>query len=112
MSFWDDIGDAVSSVADTVTDVASDVGDAFGSAAEDIGSAFGEAAEGVAEGAGWFGGALADVIDFTATAVDDATFGLAGDGLSALDDYVFDPVDYLSGGLIDVDFDDGAFSAS
>jgi hypothetical protein len=99
------VGDAV----DAVGDVAEDVGGAFVDAAEAVGGAIGEGAEAAAQGAGIFGGALADVIDWSATAVDTATGGLAGAALNFADDTLFDTIDTLTFGAVNVDFDDGNF---
>lgn len=81
MGLWGSIKGAVSKAADAVTDV-------------------------VTEAAG----AVGDTIAVGAKAVDTATFGVAGKVANAADDYVFDTVDYLSAGTLDVDFDDGKFS--
>ena len=79
-------GDVVGGVIDVVdeaADVVADVGETLGGAAVDVGGAAG----------GFAGGALGAVADFT-------------------DDTVFDGVDYLSGGVIDIDYDDGTFGAN
>jgi hypothetical protein len=50
---------------------------------------------------------VADTTDWFGTAAEDA-----GDwALTAADEYIFDPVDYVTGGIVDVDYDDGNFSA-
>src|SRR5687767_11000206 len=82
---------------DTITDAADAVGDAVSDVAE---SAYDTVAQ----------GAVGDVIAGAADAVDTATFGLAGRALHATDDYVFDTVDYVTAGAVDVDFDDGKFT--
>jgi hypothetical protein len=97
------IGEAVGDIGEAVVETVSDVGEA----AWDAGSWF---AGGVADTLGNAGGVLGDVIGATADAVDAATGGLAGHAMNALDDYVFDTVDYVTGGTIDVDFDGGALS--
>jgi hypothetical protein len=112
VGFFDDIGDAFSDAADAVGDVASDVGEAVVDAADAAGSGIGEAGEWFAGASGDLGAGLGSAIDWTATALDDASFGMAGSSLNFLDDTVFDTVDYLSGGVVDVDFDDGTFSAA
>jgi hypothetical protein len=90
--FLDDIGDAIS---DGASAVGSAVSDAAGSAYDSVTQG------GVGDAIGWVGGA-----------VDTATGGLASATLDATDDYVFDTVDYVTGGIVDVDFDDGQFSAN
>jgi hypothetical protein len=57
-------------------------------------------------------GGVGDALGAVGRAVDTATFGLAGRAMDATDDYVFDTVDYVTAGTIDVDFDGGQFSAS
>ena len=79
------VTDTVDFVEDAVQDplgALQDIGQAVGQAAADIGEAFTDAA--VAVG------------DFT---------------MNALDTFVFDPVDFITGGAIDVDYDDGQFTA-
>jgi hypothetical protein len=56
--------------------------------------------------------ATGDVIGAVGTAVDTATFGAASGVLDIVDNTVLDAVDAATGGLIDVDFDDGNLSAS
>ena len=97
---------------DFVADTASDVGDGIVAAAEEVGGAVVDAGEAFVDGVGDAGGYLGDGIDWAATALDDASFGMAGWTLDLMDDAVFDQVDYLSGGLVDIDFDDGTFSAA
>jgi hypothetical protein len=97
---------------DFVEDVGDAVGDAVGDVVDAAGSAIGEGVEALAEGAGDAGGFLGDAISWTANAVDTATFGFAGRTLNILDDTVFDTVDYVTRGVVDVDFDGGKFSAA
>ncbi len=92
-------------LVDAATDVVSDVGSGIADAAESIG----EAAVDVAGNAG---GYLGDGLGFAGGLVDTATFGGASGILNAVDDTVFDGVDYVTGGVVDIDFDDGRFSAS
>ena len=44
------------------------------------------------------------------SAVDTATGGAAGDLFNAVDNTVFDSVDYITDGAINIDYDDGSFS--
>ncbi|HEX8802822.1 MAG TPA: hypothetical protein VF743_01475, partial [Acidimicrobiales bacterium] len=94
--FVEDVGDAV---GETVTDVADTAYDSVGTVAE---TAYDTVSQGV----------VGDVIAGVAEVVDTSTFGLAGETLNVADDYVFDTVDYLTAGTVDVDFDDGAFTVS
>jgi hypothetical protein len=98
---WGFIGD----LADAACDVVSDVGSGIADAAV----AVGEAAVDVAGNAG---GYLGDGIGFAGGFVDTATFGGASAILNAVDDTVLDGVDYVTDGVVDIDFDDGRFSAS
>lgn len=112
MGLFDDIGDFVSDVADVAVDVVETVGEPFVEAVEAVGSAAGEGMEGFASATGWLGGGLGDAIDFVATTADDLSGGTLSWGLNLADDVVFDNVDYLTGGVVDFDFDDGTFGAS
>ncbi len=77
----------------------------IGDAAEAVGSA-------AADAAGSAGGYVGDAVGAIGGAVDAATFGGASAALNLVDDTVFDGVDYVTGGVVDIDFDDGKFSAS
>jgi hypothetical protein len=98
MGWFDDFVDAAS-------DVASDIGSSIADAAEDVGSV-------AVDVAGSAGGYLGDAVGTVGSTVDTATGGLAGDLFNAVDNTVFDTVDYVTGGAINIDFDDGKFSAS
>lgn len=93
-----------------------DLVDAVSDAASDIGSGIADAAEAVADTAvdvaGNAGGYLGDTVGAVGDVVDTATFGGASALLGAVDDTVFDGVDYVTGGAVNIDFDDGRFSAS
>ena len=54
--------------------------------------------------------AVGDTIGAVGGAVDDATGGLASSALNYADDYVFDTVDYVTDGAINIDYDNGNFS--
>ena len=86
MGLWDTITDAADAVGDAVSDVAESAYDSVTTSA------------------------IGDTIAWAAEAVDTATFGLAGQAMNAADDYVFDTVDYVTGGGVNIDFDDGQFS--
>ena len=100
MGFLDDIGGAFEDLGEAVVNAAEDVVDTVVDAVEDVVEAVGDAAEDVGE-------ALVDVGE----AIGQAAGEVAEWGLNALDDTVFDTVDFLTGGAIDVDYDDGQFSA-
>src|SRR4051794_14030204 len=98
MGLFDDIVDAAS-------DAVSDVGSSIEDAAEDVGSA----AVDVAGNAGSYVGAA---VGGLGAAVDAATGGAASSILDSVDNTVFDGVNYITDGAVDINFDDGRFSAS
>jgi hypothetical protein len=111
-------------VCDWVETAVEDVGEALGDAAEAVGDAVVEAVE-------WVGDAVVNVGEAIGATVVGAveTIGDLGEaigdtlsgrdpietwnefGMNALDNMVFDPVDYLTGGDVNLDYDDGAFTA-
>jgi len=95
------LDDLVSAVSDGVSDIGSGIADA----AEDVGSA----AVDVAGNAGSYVGAA---VGGLGAAVDAATGGAASSVLNAVDDTVFDGVNYVTDGAVDINYDDGRFSAS
>jgi hypothetical protein len=86
MGLWDAITDAADAVGDAVSDAAESAYDTVASSS------------------------LGDAIARAGETVDTATFGMASRAMNAADDYVFDTVDYVTRGGINVDFDDGQFS--
>lgn len=82
-------GEAVSAVAEAAVDVADAAVDGLGASGEVVGAVIGAAA----------------------TVADAATGGLAGEALHVLDDTVLDATDYVTGGVVDIDYDGGQFSA-
>ncbi len=113
----DDVVDAVVDVVDTVVDVVEDVvdvvvsvvdaaGDVVGAvvSGEDVGGAFEDAAAQV-------GDTIVDSANEIAGDVADVAGDVADFTLSALDTFVFDPVDFVTGGAIDVDYADGQLTA-
>ncbi|HEX6237731.1 MAG TPA: hypothetical protein VFZ68_11085 [Acidimicrobiales bacterium] len=110
----DSVVDAVEDAGEAVADAAQDAGSSvWGGVKEAGGGLWGgakDALDAAADASGAAGGLLGDAIAGGATVVDTATGGLAGEALEGLDDYVFDTVDYATGGAVDIDFDDGKFS--
>jgi hypothetical protein len=102
----------ISDAVDFVADTAGDIGGSIVDAAEAVGEVIVDGAEALADGAGDAGGYVGDAIGWAATTVDDFSGGTFSSALNFIDDYAFDTVDYLSGGLVDIDFDDGTFSAA
>jgi hypothetical protein len=82
---------------DSITDVVDDIGEAVSDAAESVYDS---------GASSWLG----DGIAWAAESVDTATFGLASDAMNLADDYVFDTVDYVTGGAVNIDFDGDKFS--
>lgn len=98
-------------LADAATEVTAEGWNLLSAAADAGGSATGIALEGLATGVGEAGGLFADGTVVASQVIDDATFGGASDLLNTADEYLFDEVDYLTHGIIDLDYDDGTFSA-
>ena len=71
-----------------------------------------EVADTVVDAVGYAAANTGDVIGAVGTVVDTATFGVASAVLDVVDNTVLDTVDELTGGIVDVDFDDGNLSAS
>jgi hypothetical protein len=118
---WGFIGDIVDAAVDVAEDVGSEIGDTVGDIGEAVVETVSDVGEAAWDAGSWFGGnaldalggaggVLGKAIGAAADAVDTATGGMAGHAMNAIDDYVFDTVDYVTGGTIDVDFDDGALS--
>jgi hypothetical protein len=61
---------------------------------------------------GGIGGTIGDTLGAAGGLVDAATGGLASDALDFIDDEVLDRVDDWTQGVIDIDYDDGNFSAN
>jgi hypothetical protein len=96
MGLWDDFCDACEDVGEAVVD-----------AVEDVGEAVVEVVETVVEAVEDVGEAVVEVVEV----VGEAAVAVGEWGLNVLDDTVFDTVDFITGGAIDVDYDDGQFSA-
>ena len=97
--FFDDVGDLLSSPIDAVVDGAEFVGEAL--------AGFGAL---VLAPVAVAGDVIGGVTEFVGDALDTVTFGGASWVMDQVDDYVFDTVDWATGGAVDIDFDDGAFS--
>ena len=97
--FFDEVGETLSSPIDTVIDGAEFVGEAL--------AGFGAL---VLSPVAIAGDVIGGVTEFAGEAMDTVTFGGASWVMDQVDDYVLDTVDWATGGAIDIDFDDGAFS--
>lgn len=108
----DTIEETVETVVDTVATTAETVVNTAQAVAEGDIEGIWDAAQSAVEsgldtGLGLIGGAAGDAVDW----FDQAT-GVGDWALSTADDYIFDQVDYITGGAVDVDYDDGNFSAN
>ncbi len=92
---------AVEDAGEWTEQAVEDAGEWTEQAVEDAGEWTEQAVEDAGE---WLEEAAVDVAEGAAEAAD--WFG------NAADDYLFDPVDFLTGGLVDLDYDDGNFTAS
>jgi len=84
-----------------------DIGEAF----EDVGEAVVDFVEDVVEVVVDVVEDIVDVVEDVVEVVVDVAEDVADWTLNVLDDTVFDTVDFLTGGVIDVDYDDGQFTA-
>lgn len=100
MGLFEDIGNWFEQAVEDVGDAFEDAGEWVEQAAEDVGEWVEQAAQDVGE-------VVVDVV----TGIGEAAEDVAEWTLNVLDDTVFDTVDFLTGGVIDVDYDDGQFSA-
>ncbi len=97
---WDEVTDAAETVVGGAVDAASG---AVHGAVNAAGNAMGDVFD-VAQGLG--GGVFGALQTVEGVAV-----GVGGSTLNVLDDYVFDTVDWVTHGAVDVDYDNGNFSA-
>lgn len=84
---------------------------AIGDAVGDIGGAIVDVADAAAEGVAHVADTASDVVGGAATVVNTATGGWAEKAVELVDDVVLDSVDKMTGGLVDIDYDDGVFTA-
>ena len=77
----------------------------------DVGEAIEDAVEAVVDFVEDVVEVVVDVVEDVVEAVVDVVEDVVDWTLNALDDTVFDTVDFITGGAIDVDYDDGQFSA-
>lgn len=71
-----------------------------------------EVADVVADTTGALATVPGDLIGAAGSTVNAATFGLAEDAMNVVDDTVLDGLDAATNGVIDLDFDDGQFTAN
>ena len=84
-NFWNDVGNAVEDAVEWVGQAAEDVVEAVVDVVEDVVEVVEDVAEAVVD-------VVEDVVDWT---------------LTVADTVIFDPVDFITGGVIDVDYEDG-----
>ncbi len=123
LDYLEDAADAVAEVAGDAYDTAAEAVDVAATAVVDTASAGYDAAADVyhaaAEVVDDASEAVADavssaprVISEALTTLDDEAGGVFSGALGIMDDTLFDAVDYVTGGVIDIDYDDGTFSAA
>lgn len=105
MGWFDDVCDTVGGVAE---DVGGFVEDTVSGAADALGGAADAAVGVVVEAADWLGAAVDEATDTVVDAVVVASEWLA----NTTDDYIFDTVDFITAGVVDIDYDGGDFSAN
>ena len=105
MGWFDDVCDTVGGVAE---DVGGFVEDTVSGAADALGGAADAAVGVVVEAADWLGAAVDEATDAVVDAVVVASEWLA----NTTDDYIFDTVDFITAGVVDIDYDGGDFSAN
>jgi hypothetical protein len=108
MGFLSFLSDAADAVSDAIDDTANSVARAIEEVADAVDPFVDQTVSFIGQSAAGVGGIVADV----AGKVDAASGGTFGRTLELLDDTAFDAVDFVTGGLIDVDFDNGDFTAS
>lgn len=84
-NFWNGVGDAVEDAVDWVGQAAEDVVEAVVDVVEEVAEVVEDVAEAVVD-------VVEDVVDWT---------------LTVADTVIFDPVDFITGGVIDIDYEDG-----
>ena len=84
-NFWNDVGNAVEDAVEWVGQAAEDVVEAVVDVVEDVVEVVEDVAEAVVD-------VVEDVVDWT---------------LTVADTVIFDPVDFITGGVIDVDYENG-----
>ncbi len=102
----EDVGEAFEDAGEAIVDAASDVVEWVGDAVENVGEAIVQTVVGVGETFVDFGEAVGATL--SGANVQDTWEEF---GLNALDNMVFDPVDYLTGGDVNLDYEDGTFTA-
>lgn len=97
---------AVEDVGEAIGQAASDVVDWVGDAVENVGEAIVQTVVGAGETIVDLGEAIGDTLSGRDPVETWNEFGM-----NALDNMVFDPVDYLTGGDVNLDYEDGTFTA-
>ena len=95
-NFWNAVGDVVEDAVEWVGEAAEAVVEAVVDVVEDVAAAVSEVVEDVAE-----------VVEDVAEAVVDVIEDVVDWTLTVADTVIFDPVDFITGGVIDVDYEDG-----
>ncbi|MFI0526546.1 MAG: hypothetical protein ACH37H_10565 [Ilumatobacteraceae bacterium] len=105
MGWFDDVVDFVEDTASDVADTASDVVETV---VETVTEVVENVEQATTDPVGWFGGVVEGVVDTVEDIADDPGGWFA----DTVDEYVFDTVDFVTAGAVNVDYEDGTFSAS
>ncbi len=113
-NFWNNVGNAVENAAEAVGNAVQNAAQAVGNAVENAVEAVGNAVENAVENVGnvlentaeAIGAAAKEVAQDVKEAVDDAVDWT----LNVADDVIFDPVDFVTGGAVDFDYENGQFT--
>ena len=106
-NFWNDVGNAVEDAVEWVGDAVEDVAEAVVDVVETVATAVTEAAQDVAQAVETVVEHVGDVVEDVAEAVVDVVEDVVDWTLTVADTVIFDPVDFITGGVIDVDYEGG-----
>ena len=109
MGWFDDVCDTVGGAAE---DVGGFVEDTVSGAADAVGDTAGAVVGAVVEAGNWLGAAVDDAVDTATDAVVEAVVIASEWFANTTDDYIFDTVDFVTAGVVDIDYDGGDFSAN
>ena len=100
-----DLGDAVEDAVEWVGDAAEDVVEAVVDVVEDVVEAVVDVVEDVVE-------VVVDVVEDVVEVVVDVVEDVVDWTLTVADTVIFDPVDFITGGVIDIDYEDGQLTGA
>jgi hypothetical protein len=112
VGFFDDIGDAFEDVAEVVAAPVVEVAEVVAAPFVDVAEAVTVAVEDTAEAAGGLFEDVGEAVVEAGEVALDAGGSILDAGLAGLDDTVFDAVDYATFGAVEINYEDGNFSAN